>query len=124
MTRSKWFAIVFVISALFVSYIVVQRIPHDLALHINDKWHVRLIGETQPDQVRFDSQQFKLIKQDQANLWLNGKGELHWQEHVITVSDLDIKFNHTEIATSAKRLSVNLFFYPDGRVLKGKASLK
>ena len=100
-----------------------QRIPHDLALHINDKWHVLLISETQPDQVRFDPQQFKLVKQDQANLWLDGMGELRWQNHVIHVSDLNLKFNATQISTS-KALTVNLFFYPDGRVLKGKASLK
>ena len=101
-----------------------QRIPHDIALHINDKWHVLLISETQPNQIRFDSQQFKLTKQDQANLWLSGTGKLHWQAHVITVSDLELKFNDTRISTSAKALTVNLFFYPDGRVTKGKASLK
>ena len=101
-----------------------QRIPHDLVLHINDKWHVLLISETQPDQIRFDSQQFNLIKQDQANLWLKGMGELHWNKHVITVSELDLKFNATQISTTAKELKVNLFFYPDGRVRKGKASLK
>ncbi len=101
-----------------------QRIPHDVVLHINDKWHVMLINENQTNHIRFDSQQFKLIKQDKANLWLSGMGELRWQQHSITVKELDLTFNKTVISTSKKLLVVNLFFYPDGRVLKGKAGLK
>jgi len=124
MTRSKWFAIIFVCAALLISYGIMQHIPHDTVLHINDKWHVMLISETQTNQIRFDSQNFKLVKQDQANLWLNGMGELHWKEHTITVSDSYLTFNETRISTSTKALVVNLFFYPDGRVLKGTASLK
>ena len=124
MTRSKWFAMVFIGTALLISYLFMQRIPHDVMLHINDKWHVMLVTEEQTNHIRFDPNQFTLLKQNQANLWLTGKGELDWKEHTITVSDRELTFNDTVISTSARSLVVNLFFYPDGRVLKGKASLK
>ena len=101
-----------------------QQIPHDIVLHLNNKWHVMLVSETQANSIRFDSQQFELMKQDQGNLWLTGTGELHWREHIIRVSDLDLKLNNTQVSTSSKALTVHLFFYPDGRVLKGKADLK
>ena len=124
MTRSKWFAIIFISTTLLISYVFMQRIPHDVVLHINDKWHVMLISEDQTSQIDFDPQQIQLIKQNQANLWLSGMGELRWQQHTITVSELELEFNETVISTSSNSLVVNLFLYPDGRVLKGKAGLK
>jgi len=124
MTRSKWFAIIFISTALLFSYMFMRNIPHDVVLHINDKWHVMLISEEQTSQVDFDPQQFQLIKQDQANLWLGGMGELRWQQHTIIISELELKFNETVISTSTNSLVVHLFLYPDGRVLKGKAGLK
>ncbi len=123
MTRSNWFAIIFVSSALLISFMIFKYIPHDVVLHINNKWHVMLINEDQTNQISFDSQQFQLIKQDQANLWINGTGQLHWHGHTITVADSELVFNETVISTSNKALIVNLFFYADGRVLKGKAGL-
>lgn len=124
MTRSKWFAIFFIGTALLISYVIMQRIPHDLVLHINDKWHIMLIGEDLSSEIRYDSQQFTLSKQNKANLWLHGKGKLQWHEHTITIAELELRFNEKVISTSKKSLVVNLFLYPDGRVLKGKAGLK
>ena len=101
-----------------------QRTPHDIVLHINDKWHVMLISEKQPNELRFNSQHFTLTRQNQANLWLTGNGELRWKGHTITVTESKLSFNDTVIATTSRSLVVNLFFYPDGRVIKGKAGLK
>lgn len=123
MNRSKLFAIVLVVSAFAVTYWMMRHIPHPLALHINDRWHIMLIGEKQASAVRFYSSQFELIKEDRGNLWLKGKGQLNWLDHTITVHEASISLDKHSISTDMHGLGVNILFYPDGRVTKGKPVL-
>ncbi len=123
MNRSKLFAIIFIASAFAVTYWMMQHIPHPLTLHINDRWHIMLIGEKQASAVRFYSSQFEVLKEDRGNLWLKGKGQLNWLDHAIVVDEAGIRLDKHNISTNLRGLGVNILFYPDGRVTKGKPVL-
>jgi len=124
MNRSKLFAIVFILSSFAATYWMMKRIPHPIALHINDRWHIMLIGEDQTSAIHFYSSQFEVIKEDRGNLWLQGKGKLRWHEHTITVHKASVRLDSHSISTNMRELGVNIMFYPDGRVTKGKPVLK
>lgn len=122
--RSKLFAITFIVAAFAVTYWSMQRIPHSVILHVNDKWHILLVGETDPAAIRFFTRSFDIIKEDHGNLWLTGTGDINWHEHQITIHNASIRLGKHTIATSMRELNVNVMFYPDGRVTKGKVQLK
>lgn len=124
MNRSKLFAVIFILSAFAITYWMMQRIPHPVTLHINDRWHIMLIGEDQASAVHFYSSQFEITKQDRANLWLRGKGKLRWHDHTITVYKASVRLDSHSVSTNMRELGVNIMFYPDGRVTKGKPVLK
>jgi len=123
MNRSKLFAIIFIVAAFAATYWMMNRIPHPVTLHINDRWHIMLIGEEQTSAVQFFSSQFEVIKEDRANLWLTGKGTLKWHTHTITVYKASVSLDKHSISTNMRELGVNILFYPDGRVTKGKPVL-
>lgn len=124
MSRARLFAVIFIFTAFAVSYWIVQRIPHSVVLHVNDKWHVMLAGETLTSSLGFYSNQFDLIREDPANLWLRGEGNIKWHQHTITVTESSIRLNSHIIETGMNEAEVNIMFYPDGRVTKGSLKLK
>ena len=124
MNRSRLFAIAFILAAFSVTLWMFQSVPHPVTLHINDNWHVMLIGEEDVQNIKFSQQEIWLQKQDTANLWLEGMGTIDWKTHHIKVAKNQLRFNQQLIERSNDRLEVHLMFYPDGRVTKGKATLK
>ena len=83
-----------------------------------------LIGETDTSKIRFNSNRFEIVKENQANLWLNGTGKLEWGDHTINVYKTNVMLNRHSIATSMREAEVHIMFYPDGRVTKGQLQLK
>ena len=83
-----------------------------------------LIGENQTSAVRFNSHQFEVTKEDTANLWLKGKGQINWHDHTITVDMANVSLNKHNVSTTMDEVDVNIMFYPDGRITKGKLVLK
>lgn len=123
MNRSKLFAIIFIVGAFVATYWMMQRIPHPVTLHINDRWHIMLIGEERTSAINFYSSQFEVVKEDAGNLWLTGKGNIQWHEHTITVYKASVRLDKHSISTNMRETGVNILFYPDGRVTKGKPVL-
>ena len=121
--RAKLFAIGFLIAAFAITYWSMQRIPHSVVLHVNDKWHIMLVGETDPNNVQFYTRNFNLIRENAGNIWLTGTGKITWQEHTIVIHKAGIRLGQHNISTSNRELNVNLMLYPDGRVTKGQAKL-
>jgi len=124
MNRSKLFAVLFILAAFSATLWMFQKIPHPVTLHINNSWHVMLIGEEDSQSVKFNQQEIWLQKQDSANLWLEGIGTIQWKTHHIKVEKNQLSFNQQVIERSNAKLDVHLMLYPDGRVTKGKATLK
>ena len=122
--RSKLFAIVFIVAAFSFTYWSMQRIPHSVILHVNNKWHIMLVGETNTNAIQFRTRNFEIIKEDMGNLWLTGTGDINWQKHLITIDKASIRLDKHSISTSMREMGVNVMFYPDGRVTKGKLQLK
>lgn len=120
MNRSKLFAIFFIVGAFGATYWMMQRIPHPVTLHINDRWHIMLIGEEHTSAIKFYSSQFEVVKENAGNLWLTGKGDIKWHEHTITVYKASVRLDKHSISTNMRKMGVNILFYPDGRVTKGK----
>ena len=83
-----------------------------------------LVGETDPASIQFHTRNFDIIKEDAGNLWLTGTGEIKWHKHLITIHKASIRLDKHSISTSMRELNVNVMFYPDGRVTKGKVQLK
>ncbi|MGD8783335.1 MAG: hypothetical protein PVF28_05550 [Thioalkalispiraceae bacterium] len=124
MNRSNIFAAVFLITAFLLALWMVNRVPHYVTLHLNDRWHVMLIGEKDTNTIQFDANEFQLIRENQGNLWLTGKGKITWRTHNITVQTTGIHLNNHSIETDINTAEVNVMFYPDGRVTKGNIKLK
>jgi len=124
MNRSKLFAAVFIVLAFVIAWWMVQRVPHYVTLHINQRWHIILIEENKTSAVKFNTTNFEVIREDPANLWLSGNGELKWLEYVILVENDSVSLNSHNISTSLPDAEVNIMFYPDGRVTKGNLQLK
>lgn len=124
MNRSKLFAAVFIVFAFVIAWWMVQRVPHYVTLHINQRWHIILIEENKTSAVKFNTTNFEVIREDPANLWLSGNGELKWLEYVILVENDSVSLNSHNISTSLPDAEVNIMFYPDGRVTKGNLQLK
>lgn len=122
--RSKLFAIIFIVTAFAFTYWSMQRIPHSVILHVNNKWHIMLVGETNTNAIQFHTRNFEIIKEDMGNLWLTGNGNIEWQEHLITIHKASVRLDKHSISTSMREMGVNIMFYPDGRVTKGKLQLK
>jgi len=122
--RSKLFAIVFIVTAFALTYWSMQRIPHSVILHVNNTWHIMLVGETKTNAILFRTSNFEIIKEDMGNLWLTGTGKINWQDHMITIHKDGIRLGEHHISTSMHEMGVNMMFYPDGRVTKGKLQLK
>ena len=120
MNRSKLFAVIFIVGAFVATYWMMKRIPHPVTLHINDRWHIMLIGEEHTSAIKFYSSQFEVVKEDAGNLWLTGKGDIKWHEHTITVYKASVRLDKHSISTNMREMGVNILFYPDGRVTKGK----
>ena len=124
MNRSKLFAAVFIILAFVIAWWMVQRVPHYVTLHVNQRWHIMLIGEDKTSAIKFNTANFEVIREDPANLWLSGKGELEWLKLGIRIEDDSVTLNDHSISTSLPEVDVNIMFYPDGRVTKGNLQLK
>ena len=123
-TRSRLLAAVFILSAFTISYWFVQHIPHPVVIHVNDKWHIMLVGESDTSSVQFYSNQFDLVREDRANIWLSGKGRIKWHDHTITITRASVRLNNKTVSTNIQEAEVNIMFYPDGRVTKGTLNLK
>ena len=124
MGRSKLIAAAIIIIAFAATYWMMQHIPHPVTLHLNNRWHIMLIGENQTSAVRFNSHHFEVTKEDTANLWLKGKGQINWHDHSITVHKASVSLDKHNVATTRAEVDVNIMFYPDGRITKGKLVLK
>lgn len=83
-----------------------------------------LAGETLTSSLSFNSNQFDLVREDSANLWLRGKGSIKWHQHTIAVAESSIRLNTHIIETGMEEAEINIMFYPDGRVTKGSLKLK
>ena len=118
--KSHAFVLLFILFAGIVTYITYNKIPHSVVIHINDRWHVMLVGETRINHLNYHGDNFVTENSNAANLWLRGTGLIQWQAHRINVQNLSIMINHQEIATSHEHSQVHLMLYPDGRVTKGK----
>lgn len=123
MNRSRLFAVLFLLSAFSASLWMFRQIPHPLTLHINHNWHLALIGEQDLDSLRYRPEDFRIEKQDPANLWLTGEGTVHWNQYSIVVSENRLRFNKHRIERSDRHLDISLLVYPDGRITKGPAQL-
>jgi hypothetical protein len=124
MNRSKIFAAAFIVLAFLSAWWMVQRVPHYVTLHVNQRWHIMLVGEDRTSVIKFNTNEFQVIREDHANLWLTGNGEIRWLEQRITIENDSIIANNHNISTSIKNAEVNIMFYPDGRVTKGNLTLK
>ena len=124
MNKGQTFVVLLLLGAAMVTYWSVQTIPHHVIVHLNDTWHIMLVGEQRIDRVDFFADDFVIEKQDQANLWLSGQGQLKWQQHTLAIKSRDtLLLNDREITRSRDSLAFQLQLYPDGRVTKGKATL-
>jgi len=120
--RRHVFIVLFFAAALIATYVSFHKIPHSLVLHINDRWHVMLVGETRATHLDYHAEDFVTNNSDAGNLWLTGAGKLQWQAHAIVVQASDLLIDHNVITTSSTRRNVHLMLYPDGRISKGRLS--
>lgn len=124
LNKSHVFVLLLVILAFIATYISFQRIPHPLVLHINDHWHIMLIGETRESGLEYRRDDFMLSDSNSANLWLNGSGSIVWQQLQIEVQPTTLIINGKSISTSTDKSQAHLMLYPDGRISKGRFALQ
>ena len=88
-------------------------------MHINDRWHVMLVGESRMDKLDYHASDFVTQDSNRANLWLNGIGTIMWQKNRVEVNANSITINDKMIATSHAHSEAHIMLYPDGRISKG-----
>ena len=118
--KSHVFVLLFILLAIIATYISFNTIPHSVVLHINDRWHVTLVGETRINQLNYHRNDFVTQTSDTGNLWLNGNGEIRWQQHQLYVQTSGLNINGQVITVSDAHSQAHLMLYPDGRISKGK----
>ena len=121
--KSHIIILLFLLLAFLATYFSFSKIPHSLVIHINNEWHLLLVGETNPAHLEYHGSEFTSTASNTANLWLNGRGILKWQSHEIDIMPTGIRINQQMISKSDEHSAAHLTLYPDGRISKGKLDL-
>lgn len=112
--------LLFILMAIAATMISYQQIPHSLVLHINNRWHIMLVGEARPDHLIYHGSDFVTRDSNRANLWLSGVGPIEWLQNRVDVKTDAIRINNTLISTSHAHSEAHIMLYPDGRISKGQ----
>jgi len=120
LNKSHVFVLFFMLFAFLATYITFTKIPHSLVVHINDEWHLLLVGETNTAHLEYHGADFVSTASNTANLWLTGHGFIKWQAQQIEVTPTGIHINDKIISKSNSNSEAHLMLYPYGRISKGK----
>ena len=115
--------LVFILLAIIATLVSYRQIPHSLVVHINDRWHVMLVGESRVDKLSYHANDFVTEDSNRANLRLRGTGLIQWQRNRILVQANAISINDHVIATDHEHSEAHIMLYPHGRVTKGQLNL-
>ena len=121
--RSHVVVLFFILLAVAATILSYRQIPHSLVVHINDRWHVMLVGESRVDKLNYHANDFVTHDSNRANLWLSGAGPIVWQQNHINVKANAITINDNVIATSHAHSEAHITLYPDGRISKGQLNI-
>ena len=121
--KSHIFVLLLVLLAFAVTLISYRQIPHSLVMHVNDRWHIMLVGESNTNKLDYHASDFVMQDYNQANIWLHGHGPIQWRQNHISVQDDAIIINNKSISTTHADSEAHLTLYPDGRISKGELQL-
>ncbi len=120
---SRLFVLAFLLLAVVFAVTTFNKIPHSVILHLNQQWHILLVGESDSRHVIYHGDDFSMQNVDKGNLWLQGQGQLDWQQNRILVEQNSLKINETVIDKSDPRFGATLLLYPNGQISKGKLDM-
>lgn len=115
--------ILLLLAAIAFTWWSLSTVPQNIALHLNGRWHILLMSETDPDQVHLQKNYFTIDQRKSGELYLRGYGTIQWRTHTLQVNKGGVYFNDKLISVTHPNMSVTVLFYPDGRVEKGQTQI-